>query len=286
VSALLVWPLSVWLAYAAADRRVSPWWVFSQRDPLLDSGSLWFALVLLLYSAAFVVWRGLRRDTSRRPSRPLTGAHLAGTVTVIAVSSFVVRLWFPARSGQIADLHLWQWPQCLGLFALGVMAARSGWHRHVPDRLGRTCAAALLATLLLLPALALATGLHDVAHGAGLYLGGWHWQALATAVVEAILVVVGAVGLVGLAERRPGLLGRRGARWASGAYAAFVIQGPVLMVLASAARPLDVPAEVKAPLVAAAGVVVCFWLGRRLPLLSGGARPRRGRARRVREGVR
>lgn len=28
-SALLVWPASVWLAYSAADRRVSFWWVFS-----------------------------------------------------------------------------------------------------------------------------------------------------------------------------------------------------------------------------------------------------------------
>jgi hypothetical protein len=38
VSALLVWPVSVWLAYVAAGWRVSPWWVFSHRDPQLDSG--------------------------------------------------------------------------------------------------------------------------------------------------------------------------------------------------------------------------------------------------------
>jgi hypothetical protein len=51
-----------------------------------------------------------------------------------------------------------------------------------------------------------------------------------------------------------------------------VIQGPVLMTLASAIRPLDAPAEIKAPLVATAGIIVCFWLGRRLPLLSHRAR--------------
>jgi peptidoglycan/LPS O-acetylase OafA/YrhL len=31
---------------------------------------------------------------------------------VIAFVSFMVRLAYPARSQQILDLHLWQWPQC------------------------------------------------------------------------------------------------------------------------------------------------------------------------------
>jgi hypothetical protein len=52
VSAVLVWPASVWLAYAAAGRDVTFWWVLTHRDPLLDSGSLWFALVLLMALAA------------------------------------------------------------------------------------------------------------------------------------------------------------------------------------------------------------------------------------------
>ena len=93
-------------------------------------------------------------------------------------------------------------------------------------------------------------------------------------VVEAVLVVAGAVCLVGAAERGLGGTGLRARvrRWAAGAYAAFVIQGPVLMTLASAIRPLDAPAEIKAPLVATAGIIVCVWLGRRLPLLSHRAR--------------
>lgn len=273
-SALLVWPASVWLAYTVADRQVSFWWVLGHRDPLLDSGSLWFALVLLLYSVAFALWRLLMGHPRRPRSRPLTGVHLAGAVVVIAASSFVVRLWFPARSGQIGDLHLWQWPQCLGMFALGVIAARQGWARHVPDRLRRGCGAATLATLILLPVLALASGLRDVADDSGPYLGGWHWQALATATIEGILVVAGSVWLVGFAERRLTGTGRRATRWTHGAFVAFVIQGPVLMAVASAARSLDAPAEIKAPLVAVVAITLCFWLGSQLPSLSS---PRRRR---------
>jgi hypothetical protein len=83
-----------------------------------------------------------------------------------------------------------------------VVAARYGWPRHVPDRLRRVCAAVALATLVALPVLALASGLRGVADGVGSYLGGWHWQTLATASIEAILVVAGSVWLVGLAEHR------------------------------------------------------------------------------------
>ncbi len=262
LSALLIWPASVWLAQTAAGRAVSFWWVLGHRRPLLDSGSLWFALVLLLYSLAFAGWLALRA----RPvpsDRPLTGLSVALAVGGVAVASFVVRLWFPARSGQIADLHLWQWPQCVGMFVLGIVAARHGWHRHVPDAVYRACGAVTLVTLVGLPPLALASGLHDVATQAAPFLGGWHWQALATAAVEAILVVAGSVWLVGLAERRLGHSGERPARWARGAFWAFVIQGPVLMGAASAIRFLDLPAEVKAPVVAVVAITVCFWVGGR-----------------------
>lgn len=271
-SALLVWPVSVWFAYRAAGRPVTVWWVFTHRQPLLDSGSMWFALVLVVFSVVFAVGHAVsRRVTGRRIDRvrrPLTAIHLAVTVLAIAACSFVVRLWFPARSGQIGDLHLWMWPQCAGQFALGIVAGRRGWARHVPDRLRRGCGVVTLVTLVVLPVFAFAVGLRNVARDAGPYLGGLHWESVATAAVEAILVVAGSVWLVGGAERRLDGTGPRSDGWSRVAFAAFVIQGPVLMSLATAGRVLAVPAEVKAPLVAASAIAVSFWLGRLLPLRS------------------
>lgn len=264
LSAVLVWPASVWVAYLAAGRDVSFWWTLTHRHPLLDSGSLWFALVLLLFSVPVTVWGS---------GFTLRGGHLVIAVVLVALASFLVRLWWPARSGQVADLHLWQWPQCFGLFVLGVAARRAGWEEHVPDRVRRWCGAATVATLLLLPVLALASGLRDVARDSGPYLGGWHWQALALAAVEAILVVLGSVWLVGLAERRIAWTAPRWTRWSRNAFAAFVIQGPVLMLLASALRPVPAPAWVKAPLVGAMAITACWWIGGRLPFLAGD-RPR------------
>lgn len=274
-SALLVWPASVWLAYVAAGRSVTFWDVLRGRDPLLDSGSLWFALVLLLYSVGLVLWRLVVRRSPHPPGRPLGLAHVAGAAGAVALASFAVRLAFPARSGQVLDLHLWQWPQCLGMFAVGVVVARHGWVEHVPDRVRRACGAATAVTLVLLPVLALGAGVRDLSRDVTPFLGGWHVEALATATVEGVLVVTGSMWLVGAAEHRFAGTGIRARRWVAAAFTAFVVQGPVLMVLATAARPVPAPAEVKGPLLAVAAIITCFWIGGHLPFAARRSGPAR-----------
>lgn len=59
---------------------------------------------------------------------------------------------------------------------------------------------------------------------------------------------------------------RRAAAWSHGAYAAFVIPGPVLTALASAMRPPDAPAGLKA-------IGLSFRLRARVSFLSGPTHP-------------
>ena len=56
-----------------------------------------------------------------------------------------MRLRFPVDSSPVLALHVWQWPQCLGLFVLGVAAAKRGWLDPVPVRLRRAAGIAALA---------------------------------------------------------------------------------------------------------------------------------------------
>jgi hypothetical protein len=264
VFAGFVWPLLMWWAYRAAGYRVSYWWAFTHRQPFLDSGPLWFVEVLLYISLGYAAWRWAAGRVLRRPdprSGLLPGKHLAVLAAAVAVGSFFVRLWFPARSTQILDLHLWQWPQCIAMFGLGVVTGRRDWRVKLPERLYRGCGYAVAVTLAAVPVLAVAFGVTNVAQDAGPFLGGWHWQALALAAVEASLVVAGSVWLVGLAQRRWASSGRLSARCGRSSYAAFVLQAPVLLTLAIAARRLPWPAEAKALSVAVLGVIGCFWLG-------------------------
>jgi hypothetical protein len=269
VSALALWPVAVWIAYRGAGRHVSLWWIFRHRDPFLDSGALWFALVLMIFSAVFATGTSLyermaarfgssRSGARRRGPGPLTVIRLGGVVGAISLASFVVRIGVPVHSGQVGDLHIWWWPQCLGMFLLGIAA---GWDTHLPPRVRRGCGVAALVTLAVAPVLAVASGLRDDLHGVGPFLGGWHWQSLVAGIIEATLLVTSSIWLVGAAERHLAGTGRRVSVWTGAAFAAFVIQGPVLMVLSTVARLLQVPAEVKAPLVAVAAIVLSFWLG-------------------------
>jgi hypothetical protein len=263
--AVLVWPLFMWFAYRAAGHRVSYWWEFTHRQPFLDSGPLWFAEVLLYVSAAYAAWTWAARRYVRRPvspPAPLGVAHLAALIGAVAVASFGVRLWFPARSTQILDLHVWQWPQCVAMFGLGVVASRHGWRVAIPDRLYRACGCAVAGTLAAVPVMALGLGVSNLSEDGGPFLGGWRWQALALAAVEAILVVAGSVWLLGFAQRRSANGGRRSAVYGRVSYAAFVLQAPVLLTLSIAVRSLPWAPEAKAVTVAALGVAGSFLLGR------------------------
>jgi hypothetical protein len=255
LSALLLWPLSLWVAYRVAGHDVTPWSVLADRQPLLDSGALWFALVLLLYSLAYAVW------PRHAPGEGPTVRHLVLAAVGIAVGSFLMRLVFPVHSGQPGDLHLWQWGQCLGMFLLGIAAARSGWERRLPDRLYRIGGRVAVGTLVVVPLLAAALGVTSASSGVDHFLGGWHWQALLTAVAEGLLVVFGSVWLLGLAQRRFTWDGPLAAACSRGAFPAFVLQGPVLVLLAVAQRPLALPAEAKALMLVVAGIALSFWLG-------------------------
>ena len=94
-----------------------------------------------------------------------------------------------------------------------------------------------------------------------MYDTGVHWAPVLLAAIEGPLAVGASVWLLAVAQerlgRRPGPLGRAMSR---SAYAAFILQGVVLLALMVALRPIDVLAEVKALTVAGAGVVGSFGL--------------------------
>src|SRR6266545_4129628 len=94
------------------------------------------------------------------------------------------------------------------------------------------------------------------------FYGGWHWAALATAAAEGLLAATVSVWLLGTAQRHldtpPGPVRSAANR---SAYAAFLLQGHVLIGLALPLRPPHLPAEVKATVVSGVGVVGSFALG-------------------------
>ena len=256
---LVVWPTLMWWARRSAGFDWSWREAFVRRTPFLDSGPLWFLQVLLYVSLGYALWWArLRRG---RPRLVVGRGHLLVATGAIAAVSYGVSIWFPARSQQVLDLHVWQWPQCVGMFVLGVLAGDAGWAGRIPSDLVRVCRVAVVAALGAAGVAALLTGLSDVARDGTPYLGGGTWRSAVLAVLEAVLVVGGSVWLLAVAQRR----GPGGAPWLRpwrrGAFAAYLLQAPVLIAVEVALRPLAVGAGVKAVVVAVVAVLTSFGLG-------------------------
>jgi hypothetical protein len=254
---LLIWPVLMWFAYRSAGHPIPIWQALQVRQPFLDSGPLWFIQILLYLSLVHAVcaWPGFGRELRPRAT------SLVLTAACIAAASFAVRLWFPARSQQVLDLHIWQWPQCVGLYVLGVLVAEKGWAERMPPGLGRRCGIAVAGTIAMALVIMAVTGVVNVSQDDVPFLGGWHWQALALDVVEATLVVAGSVWLLALAQRWFTHRATALTRWSRGAYAAYLVQAPVLISLEIAARSLPWPAVIKAVMIAGLAVLGSFGLG-------------------------
>ena len=264
---LLVWPAAIWVSRLAAGDAHSLWWQVTNAEPILDTGPLWFVEVLLVYSLAYAGWRAWPRRRSALEAagpRPgdsflLPGSRLALLAAGISGATMLVRLVFPIASGQIGQSHLWQWPQFVAMFGLGIFAAERGWLDPVPDRIRRGCGFAALGGVAAFGALAAVMAVAGLGWDVLLDEPRLHWAPLTLAAIEGPLAVGASIWLLGTAQRRldrrPGPFGHALAR---SAYAAFLVQGVVLIGLMIAMRPIGIPAEIKALTVATLGVAGSF----------------------------
>ena len=256
---LVVFPVVRWMG----DRRGrSLAWFFHDQLKELDPGPLWFVLALLIFSAAYVAWRTFR--PARPIPHPFRSSLLVGLGAGIAAVTFVVRLRLPVESHQIFVLHVWQWPQCIGLFGLGIACAENGWLDPVQARLRvRAGLAALGGAAAMVTAIAFNLGSPDP------FGGGMSWQAALVALCEGIIAAGSSVWLLGLFQRRfdhAGPLARATGRAAFGAY---VLQAPVAVAIARLAGPLPIAPELKFLFVAPAAVACSFGLARMLARVPG-----------------
>ncbi len=272
---LVVYPLMAWLGTRAEE----PERTVLDHLADLDPGPLWFVGVLLLFSAGYAAWRGWRpavpATTSPSPAPPLAGPapsgrlsgplrprHLVALAAAIALGSFLVRLEFPIDSWQLFAAHVWQWPQCLGLFVLGILAAERGWLQPVPDNIRRLGGwSALVGTLVVVVVMATAAD-------ADPFSGGLTWQAAVTAGCEGVIAVGLAVWLLAFFQQHVDHAGPLAAGLGRAAYGAYLVQAPVLVSIALLVSHLSAEPQVKFLFVAPAAIVGSFalsWSLTRLP---------------------
>ncbi len=231
----------------------------------LDTGPLWFVGVLLIYSLTYATWVAAHRGQERQRTT-ITFRRLLVLAGLVAVTSFLVRLVYAygSEAGR-TDLQFWEWPGSIAAFGLGIIGRDLGWLNQVPEDLVRSCRNTAVVSLAAMSVLVCLAGFADRIDDG---LGGWHWLAAMFALIEAPLILCGSVWLLTVAQRRLDRHYRGDAVLNRICYAAFIVQGFVLIGLATALRPVPAPAELNALVVMAAGIAGSFglaWLLVRLP---------------------
>jgi glucan biosynthesis protein C len=235
----------------------------------LGGGPTWFVEVLLIFSLVYVLWRLLTRSG---PVQPIEEARFPGSGAIVlfavflAAISFLVRLWFPVGwNFGLLNLQFPFFVQYIALFVVGLIAFRRNWLLGLPDAVGRRwLSIAIVMIFLWWPGVLLGGG----ATSAEPFKGGWHWQALANALWESFMCLSMCIGLIYLFHRRADRQGQLARTLSRSAYAAYLLQGPLITLVALAARDIALYPLLKFVLAAAVTVPLCFMLGyliRKLP---------------------
>ena len=237
----------------------------------LGRGPLWFVETLLFFGLVYLLWRRLttsRAKVAPGPVRHPTARQILTLAVLLAVASFVVRLWFPLGwSLEPFNVQLCFFPQYVAMFALGIHAYHHGWLLTIPTKTGQRWGA--VAAAMVLAGFPLLFVLGGAMSGVlAPFMGGFHWQSLALAMWEQTTGIAIMVALLVLFRERFDRQGRIAAEASASSYTVYVIHAPVIILGALAVRSITMYPLLKFALVSLVLVPLCFLLAagiRRLP---------------------
>lgn len=260
VVALVAMLLQVFV-FAPKGQHGSPWPV--------DVGPLWFIEHLLIFGAAYALWRmfsGRDLTPNRTPANP--PGYLAALLFALALAALsgAVRFWYPIdRWSNVlgfirvayADV-----PRDLGLFVLGLLAGHGRWLERVPERTGRNWLLVGLSAAVLWYVYDLL--LKHMLPMSPIALGAIY------AVWEELLCLGLCIGLVVFFRERLNFSGRLSRALAKSQYAAFIFHMPIVVGLQAAALKTHWPPFAKFVLVTILAIPATFlvsnWLRKWLHL--------------------
>jgi glucan biosynthesis protein C len=250
------------------------WWSYFpgeyfKSNAVLGAGPLWFVETLLIFTVLYVVFRLLAGRGKACPAAETpfpSNFAVALFALLLGLAGFVVRLWRPIEwSFAPLNLQLPFFAQYIALFILGLIAYRRNWLAGLSEAAGRLWLGIGLLMILLFWPLALAGDMDTTVEP---FLGGWHWQALAYALWESFLCLGVCIGLIYAFRRYSHGQGSLARFLSRNAYAAYLVHGPVITIVALAARDVVLHPLVKFGLASLVAVPLCFGLSslvRKLP---------------------
>ena len=238
---------------------------------LSGSGPMWFALALLIFSAAYAAFRLLTGSRARpKPESELPGHRaVAGLILLIAAGAFAIRLVHPIGTS-VLNMQLCYFSSYIALFLVGILARQNNWLLRIPGSFALSWFKAALVVggafwLVIMTLGGMTSG--DLS----LIWGGWRWQSAAYALWEAFFAVGMCLGIIAISRDHFDFRGRLTGLLADNSFSVYLFHPPILILVSLALRNLAWHPLAKFALCSALALPLCFLAGqfifRQIPLL-------------------
>ena len=244
-------------------------------DFLGGSGPMWFALALLIFSAAYAAARLLRGDQEKKDEEAAEEEaklprhrDVVALALIIAAAAFTIRLVQPIGTA-VLNMQLSFFASYIALFAVGIAARRRRWLLSIPYSFGMAWLKAALVGGTAFWLVLFLFGIGPEGDISKTY-GGLCWQSAAYALWESFFALGAILGIVVSFRERFDWGGRFARFMADNSFSVYVFHPPILILVTLALRNFAWHPLVKFAVAAAVAVPLCFVASelvlRRIPL--------------------
>jgi len=238
----------------------------------MGPGPLWFIVMLLVFDAAYALWRIAARNRRARPARaypPLKPRDICLFTLGLAAAGYFTRIFIPFGRYFLFFPTLAYLPQYVSFFALGLLALRRGWLFTIPDRYGKRGLIAAAASVALYLLAVIPEFVRSGGAGADAYTGRGTWESGVFALWDSVFSVGISLALIVYFRRYLNRQHAWGKLLQKNSYTVFVIHSPVIVLTAAyVLRGVRAYTPLKFGLAAVICVPLCYaaaWLIRKIP---------------------
>lgn len=199
-------------------------------------GPLWYLEALLLFFAAYTVFRTLTAGKFRSKPLALTPSLMAKYVGIVALANFIVRLAYPVGT-EVLNLQLGYFPAYIGLFMAGIAAYRANWLQRLNEHAARKWKWTFIALIVVMSAgMALGGAMEgDVSA----FMGGMNWQSAFYALIDPLMGLgISYVLLVWFRKRWDGRATKLSGWFSANAFLVYMVHALFVTYVAFAFRDL------------------------------------------------
>jgi surface polysaccharide O-acyltransferase-like enzyme len=233
-----------------------------------DTGPLWFAVALLIFSLFYALIRltGIGSARTLNEDAAIRSKQVIIIALILSMFTFTTRLLFPIGSN-VLNMQLCFFPQYILLFILGIIISRHNLLQTLSYRTGITWFKYTLLFGTIFWFLMVFIG-EIPSKGFDAFTGHFTWQSAAYSFWESFFCVGICLGLIVLFRKKFNQQGRQSKFLSANAFGVYVFHAPVLIFISMLFKNITMYPFFKYLVVAVITIPLCFlvsYLLRKIP---------------------